>query len=200
MSRVRTAPGREGVPLNGIDLRPALAVPGWMQRDELAWLAAMARHAQVIIEIGSYQGRSTLALADHCPGVVYAIDPWEGPCLREDGTTAPNNWAVWDAFAQHLAPHLASGRVVAMRMRASDGIPRLRAAHLTADLVFLDGDHRHEAVASDLALVWPLLRSGGRLAGHDYHNATWPGVTSAVDERFPTGVHTLNGIWWVEKP
>lgn len=200
MSRVRTAPRKPGVPLNGIDLRPALAIPGWMERDELAWLAAMARHAQVIVEIGSYQGRSTRALADHCPGVVYAIDPWDGPCLREDGTTAPNDWAVFDAFTTHLQAHLETGRVVAMRMPGRAGVPRLQAAHVTADLVFLDGDHRHEAVAADLALAWPLVRSGGRLAGHDYRNATWPGVTTAVDERFPTGVQTLGGLWWVEKP
>jgi predicted O-methyltransferase YrrM len=200
MSRVLATPRREGVPLNGIDLRPALAVPGWMERDELAWLAAMARHAQVVVEIGSHQGRSTLALADHCPGLVYAIDPWEGPCLREDGTTAPNDWAVYDAFATHLALHLASGRVVALQMSSVIALRQLLAAHVLADLVFIDGDHRHEAVAADLALGWLLVRSGGRLAGHDYHNATWPGVTSAVDDRFPTGVQTLNGIWWVEKP
>ena len=186
--------------MHGIDIRPALAIPGWMTREELAWLAVMARHAQVIVEIGSYQGRSTTALADHCPGVVYAIDPWEGPCLREDCTTAPNDWAVWSAFATHLAAHLASGRVVALRMSSAMGLARLRAAEVEADLVFLDGDHRQEAVAEDLAAAWPLVRSGGKLAGHDYRNATWPGVTQAVDARFPAGVQTLGGLWWVEKP
>lgn len=200
MSRVKTAPWKAGVPLNGIDLRPALAVPGWMTREELAWLAAMARHAQVIVEIGSYEGRSTLALADHCPGVVYAIDPWDGPCLREDGTTAPNDWAVYELFAAHLQAHLETGRVVALRMSSAEGLRHLQADAVTAELVFVDGDHRRAAVAADLEAAWPLVRPGGRLAGHDYRNATWPGVTQAVTARFPTGVQTLGGLWWVEKP
>lgn len=200
MSRVLATPRREGVPLNGIDLRPALAVPGWMERDELAWLAAMARHAQVVVEIGSHQGRSTLALADHCPGVVYAIDPWEGPCLHEDGTPAPNDWAVWPAFRAHLRAHLDTGRVVAIQAPFLEASAVLAASGVIADLVFLDGDHRRASVAADIEAAWPLVQSGGRLAGHDYHNATWPGVTLAVDARFPTGVQTLNGIWWVEKP
>lgn len=190
---------RRGVPAEGIDLRPALAVPGWMTREELAWLAAMARHATLVIEVGSYQGRSTRALADHCPGVVYAIDRWEGPCLREDGTAAPNDWDVWPAFASHLRPHIDAGRVVPMRATSADALATLAAGHVLADLVFVDGDHRRAACADDLEAAWPLVRTGGVLAGHDYHNATWPGVTQAVDARFGPAVKTVGGIWWVAK-
>jgi len=186
--------------VTGLDIRPALKVPGWMTRTELAWLAAQAATAKVVIECGSYQGRSTLALADHCPGVVYAIDLWDGPCLKEDGTTAPNDWAVWPAFTVHLRHHIDAGRVVPMRTAFATGAATLLQAHVQADLVFIDGDHRRAACATDLELGWPLVRPGGILAGHDYHNATWPGVTEAVDARFGAAVQTLEMLWWVRKP
>lgn len=35
------------------------------------------------------------------------------------------------------------------------------------DFVYLDGDHREEAVLLDLRLWWPKLRAGGIMAGHD---------------------------------
>ena len=186
--------------MSALDIRTALAIPGWMTRTELAWLAAQAGAAQVVVEVGCYQGRSTRALADHCPGVVYAIDPWDGPCLRENGTTAPNDWAVWDAFTANLRAHIDSGRVVPMRTSASTALATLFQGHVAADLVFIDGDHRQMAVTADLEAAWPLVRSGGILAGHDYKNLTWPGVTQAVIARFGQAVQSVDMLWWVRKP
>lgn len=183
--------------MSGIDLRAALAIPGWMTKTELAWLAAQAQISTRIIECGSYQGRSTRALADHCPGVVYAIDPWDGPCLREDGSVAPNDWQVRAEFDAHLRDHLDTGRVVAIPGRFTDIAPELRLAGVQADLVFIDGDHRRASCAADIDAARPLVKPGGILSGHDYQNASWPGVTAAVEAAFPTGVQTVGLIWWV---
>lgn len=180
-----------------VDLRVALAIPGWMTKTELAWLAAQAQVARVIVECGAYQGRSTRALADHSPGVVYAIDPWDGPCLREDGSTAPNDWRVRAQFDAHLQPHIATGRVVPIAMPFGPAAEMLALSGIQADLVFIDGDHRQAACASDLAAALLLVKPGGLLAGHDYHNPTWPGVQAAVDARFPHGVQSIDMLWWV---
>lgn len=37
----------------------------------------------------------------------------------------------------------------------------------TLDFAYVDGNHDTEAVANDLEIWWPKLRSGGVLAGHD---------------------------------
>lgn len=49
------------------------------------------------------------------------------------------------------------------------------------DLVFIDGDHRYQAVYDDLRSWWPKIRPGGVLAGDDYE---WPEVRSAVNSYF----------------
>lgn len=54
------------------------------------------------------------------------------------------------------------------------------------DFIYLDANHRKEAVAIDLKCWWDKLKSGGIMAGHDYvdrDNGVF-GVKSAVDEFF----------------
>jgi hypothetical protein len=56
----------------------AIEIPGWMSEIDLQWLGEQAKHHDLIVEIGSYQGRSTRALGDNARGVVYAVDDWKG--------------------------------------------------------------------------------------------------------------------------
>lgn len=49
------------------------------------------------------------------------------------------------------------------------------------DCIFIDGDHRYEAVLQDLAAWYPKLKKGRLILGDDY----WmPSVASAVDQFF----------------
>lgn len=50
------------------------------------------------------------------------------------------------------------------------------------DLVFIDADHRYEAVKEDIIAWLPKIRKGGILSGHDYDYPRYGGVTIAVDE------------------
>jgi hypothetical protein len=64
-----------------------------------------------------------------------------------------------------------------------------------ADLIFLDGDHRYEAVKEDILISMCFLKMpGGILAGHDYGRKDWPGVKKAVDEMFGV-VEVVDTIW-----
>jgi len=153
----------------------------------------------VIVEVGSWRGRSTRALADHCRGVVYAVDPWGGVYYQDDGSVHPIRTKAWPIFQVNLRDHLRSGRVRARQGFSADVLPVL-AAELgaTADLVFIDGDHRHDAVRADIAAARHLVRPGGILSGHDYGHDDWPGVQRAVDEVFDADRHLVNSIWWTE--
>jgi predicted O-methyltransferase YrrM len=148
---------------------------------ELEWLHAAASKASRIAEIGSYKGRSTLALAAACPGVVYAIDVWASPPIYLD-------------FRYNLGDYL-EGKVIPVRQPSIDAGASLPGEF---DLVFIDADHAYDAVMSDLCTWVPRVKRGGVVAGHDY-DAFWPGVVRAVDEVFGQTVKRGAGsIWYVE--
>jgi predicted O-methyltransferase YrrM len=186
-----------------LSLERAETIPGWMDRDELAWLAEQAAQATKIVEVGSWCGRSTRALADHTAGTVWVADPWTGTQESRIAQTQhgdvlimgkPVKRPVLAAFVENLSDHLATGRVQVLPTRSMIAIEVLR--HLAPfDLVFLDGDHAYKSVAQEIAAFRPLVRAGGVLAGHDYGNARWPDVTRAVDDLVPER-QVLNRIWW----
>jgi hypothetical protein len=188
-----------------INITRAQAVEGWMGSRELEWLASTATECQTIVEIGCWLGRATRVLGDHCPGLVYSVDPWDGDYYNNDGTVA--QWLLrrgrtWDdvfrEFTANVEDLIAAERVRPIRATSVkawsvlvDELPPGRGV----DLVFVDGDHRREAVAHDIAIYRELVRAGGILAGHDYGRRDWPGVQAAVDEAFPN-VNLMGTIWW----
>jgi hypothetical protein len=56
----------------------AQSIFGWMPDRELDWLSKQAAVYTNIVEIGSFMGRSTRALAEATRGTVTAVDTWAG--------------------------------------------------------------------------------------------------------------------------
>lgn len=171
----------------------ATSIPGWMTLTELKWLADAARNSKIIIEFGSYLGRSTRALADNCNGTIYAVDPWDGIYHNNDGSLA--NWintAVFDVFSDNLKDHIESGKVIPIK-----NYSWAFREFIKADLIFIDGDHRYDEVKNDICNGLRYIKSGGILSGHDYSHKTWPGVKQAVDELLGTVKH-CDSIWWTK--
>ena len=178
-------------------LARALAIPGWMREAELRWLAEHARPARVIVEIGSFLGRSTRALGDHTAGVVYAIDFWNGGV--GDAGSFDLTWAdVQREFTRHLEDLIERGTVMPLPHTAATALDDLRALGVRqADLVFIDGDHHYPAVCRDIRTARALLARGGILSGHDYGQPWLPDVKRAVDE-LVGAVQLCDSIWWTE--
>jgi predicted O-methyltransferase YrrM len=65
------------------------------------------------------------------------------------------------------------------------------------DFVLLDASHTYEDVKADIQAWLPKIKSGGILAGDDYH-VSWPGVINAVNEMF-TDVQIVNDVSWAYK-
>jgi predicted O-methyltransferase YrrM len=78
----------------------------------------------------------------------------------------------------------------------------LHCLQLTADLIYIDGDHDYLPAKNDLTAFWPLLKPDGILFGDDY-STNWPGVQLAVQELCETEKvkMTLNEVTWsIRKP
>ena len=115
-----------------------------------------------IVEIGSWKGRSTIALARGAAQThkekVYAIDPHS--ILLEEGY-------LEDTRAEFLANIQRAGvaaQVVPMIMSSEEAA---RGWSKPLRLLWIDGDHRYESTRRDFVLWEPHLAVGGILAMHD---------------------------------
>src|SRR5581483_3326851 len=104
---------------------------------ELELLTRFGAVARVIVELGSYEGSTSVALALTCPGTVYSIDPFPGGRLRPR--------YGWMIATRHRARQGASN-LVYIKGLSFDVAPRF--PH-TIDLLFIDADHSFESVARD---------------------------------------------------
>lgn len=182
-------------------VQAADAIQGWMKIPELEWLAMTAESRKIIIEVGSWKGRSTKALAHSTPGVVYAVDHFAGSADERSSTHAEasrrGHDAIYEEFRANLANEILVRRVVPVRSDSLEAIPLLQKllGEKKADMIFIDCDHSCEAVKRDILAYRPLLAEGGILCGHDYEEGG-PGVIRAVNELVPGFSRGAGTIWY----
>lgn len=146
---------------------------GWMLPSELDWLAEQAQFYHTIVEIGCWRGRSTSALAQYTPGVVYAIDDFIGPRDTAVETKSPGeNRNIFERNLSEFKNKVVT--VIADHSNIPDNIP-------SPDMVFLDGSHEYEDIKRDIDYWFERLQPNGLICGHDFN---WPGVYKAVMDKF----------------
>lgn len=142
------------------------------QCERLAELAA----GRVVLELGSWHGRSTVLLASVATRV-HAVDWHRGdPHTGSSDTLA----SCVGALRRHNVLH----KTVLHVGKHEDVLPLFRDGLF--GLIFVDSFHKEEAVEQDIVLIRRLLAPGGVLAFHDYgtdhvHNGIRFGVTPAVN-------------------
>ncbi len=175
-----------------VDISKALKIEGWMHADELLWLAQQAETRNLIVEIGSWMGRSTRALADNCPGKVLAVDTWQGS--DEDQHRALLEGKPKDWLMLQFMNNLAGVNVYAYRLASLAAAETFKDELF--DMIFIDAGHTYDDVKADILAWGNLLAPGGLLCGHDYHFEA-PGVVEAVNELLD-GFKVCNSIWYVQ--
>jgi predicted O-methyltransferase YrrM len=177
----------------------AVKIFGWMTREELEWLHSLASNSELVIEFGSWHGRSTLALT--AATQVIAIDAWTLEGGLKYCQEILEHGIPFERFAENLAPEIATGKVIpyVVNLRSEIMMNVIYERHeATADVVFIDADHRVDAVLEDIRHARALCRKGGIICGHDYNEPDWPGVTEAVDQVYPNASRGSGSIWWTK--
>lgn len=151
----------------------------------------------VVVEVGSWKGRSTVAMATACKARgldarIVAVDTWlgapefwtwglEDPTRGLSLNVAHGYPRVYFTFARNIKRLGLAALCSPLPISSVQGAAVLRHHGVLADIVYVDAAHEHDAVAADLAAYWPLVKPGGVMFGDDY-TAGWPGVVSAVTE------------------
>jgi len=150
----------------------------------------------VVVEIGSWTGKSSIKLArgikEYCQKTrLFCVDFFDHdyytrtPGLKE----AAAGRDICEVFKKAMKkyPHT-------LIMETSEA-----ASHLfepsSVDFIFIDADHSYEAVKKDIEAWLPKVKADGVLCGHDYYPYKY-GVKRAVDEVFGGDVvFPARSIW-----
>ncbi len=166
------------------------AIPGMLpdERGRALYLLAYVQQLRGdVIEIGSWQGRSTCYLAQACRdagnGVVRAIDHFRGNAHaaaqyvvgRDDLSDLEGN------FRHNIEAAGLADYVQLYNLPAAEAVARHAGELAGARLLFIDGDHSYAGVRGDIERFAPLLAAGGLVAFDDYHS-DGHGVVRAVRE------------------
>ena len=151
--------------------------PGFLTEREarfLALAAACTPARGVILEIGSFKGKSTVGLASIAAryhlGKVVAVDPHTAPSSTDPGLGGQAS--SFDDFRHTLArtgltDHVEVHRKFSRELATGWNRP--------IRLLWIDGDHTYPGAKQDLDLFAPHLATGGVVALHDVlHNFAGP--------------------------
>lgn len=166
-----------------------------ISQDRLAELGRQVDHIPgLIVEIGSWEGRSTCVLANAIrPREVISIDTWQGSPNEISATLAADR----DVHAQWVAnvTALTGGNVREWRTGWRDAIPQIDEP---IALCFIDAEHTYREVHDNIVAVLPKLAAGGVLCGDD---AGHPPVKRAVLDLLPEAdVFVKGNVWSYRKP
>jgi predicted O-methyltransferase YrrM len=158
----------------------AMNIPGWTPPVMLALLADLARGKQTVVEIGSWLGRSAVAMAQTCAGTVYCVDTWHGDAgTQAQAGPVDDPLAHYRKFLAHIAQAGVSYKIAPLFQDSRQA--HALFARTPIDLLYIDSDHAYNSVWDDLSNWTPLLAPDGVVCGDDYNYVS---VKQAVESFF----------------
>ena len=155
-------------------------IDGWLTKREGSFLYEIAKKVQppnVIVEIGSWKGKSTICLAKGSEAghkaAVYAIDPHTGSPEHHQKFGKID---TFHEFRLNLKKAEVDHRVHPFRSASQDAV---KSFNSPIGFLFIDGNHSIKAVRADFHLWFPKVEEGGIIAFHDSWHSDGPIVVSA---------------------
>lgn len=166
-------------------------IMGWMSPAELDWLYHTAIGMDLIIETGSWHGRSAHALLSGTSGKVVCVDNFKGD-IEKEGQEAPvaQTGSTLDSFLSNVGKFRNLEYIVGDALEFSRNY-----TGPDPDMVFLDDCHKYPHVKEEIELWLPRVKK--ILCGHD---AFWVGVSGALLETIdPNSITCVQDIWIYDK-
>jgi predicted O-methyltransferase YrrM len=173
---------------------PAAFHEEWFCEQSCEAVAELVRGVEgvpgAIIEIGAWEGRSTVAIANAAwPRRIESCDTWQGSGHEISEAIA----AERDVFTQWQANILAHTKhnVTAHRMDWRDFVPTIKGK---IAFCFIDAKHSYDDVFENLRAIIPKLSPGAIVCGDDMHHGP---VQDAVFDMFGTDDVYVNASLWI---
>jgi len=115
-----------------------------------------------ILEIGSWFGKGSTTVFSNYADKIVCVDHWQGN-ENETHRLLAKETVPFQIFKKNTTSF--SGKIIAVHTHSSN-INDLFARE-SFDLVFIDGDHRHQQTRNDILNTVHLVKKGGILCGHD---------------------------------
>lgn len=137
-------------------------------------------------EIGVKKGMFARHILDKVPGSsLVCVDPWAP-------TPGYDHWDHEKNYREFLAVTAGKATTV-LRMTGHEAAEHVPDGSL--DFVFIDGDHRYEAVKQDIADWAPKVRKGGLVSGHDIDKYPVECAVRAMYAAYETGANSVWMVW-----
>jgi len=180
-------------------------VDGWFNfRDLYDNVIREARPGDVMVEIGSWYGRSAAYLAVEIANSgkqidFYCVDTWTGsvdlPWMATHLATRGNS--AFPFFRENMERGGVWNLVKTIKQPSAEAAKSFDDE--SVDFVMVDGSHDYTSVRDDVRAWLSKLKPNGLMAGDD---AAWPGVLIGVHESIPSSEINItnNGDnWWYRK-
>lgn len=155
-------------------------LPNWIKIfKDLSWDAAAPK---VAVEIGSFEGRSTLWIAANLlknpESRLYCVDTFQAEIEGRKRDVA----GLHERFLSNVAASPDRDKIKATKGEAFSFLLELYREGVRADFVYVDGSHLAADVLQDLILSFSLLKVGGLIVCDDYlWSMEAPGVQDVLN-------------------
>ena len=120
-----------------------------------------------ILEIGSWEGRSTLFFLTYfTQGHLTAVDTWGGSTEGYEYNATSDLQDLEARFDSNLAP--CAARLMKRKGSSLQVLPQLLDEQQKFDVIYVDGSHFADDVLTDAINAWRLLQKGGILIFDDF--------------------------------
>ena len=151
-------------------------VIGWFDWQQIydEQLTGFGMNQAVMVEVGTFKGRSAIYLASeikrrHKNVDLFCVDHWLGnadePNMAEMIKDANARGGLYKEFIENINRCGVADYIKPLRMSSVEGAAQFkdRSVHF----VFIDAGHSYADVSADLRAWYPKMHPGGSMAGHD---------------------------------
>ncbi|MFB2834726.1 class I SAM-dependent methyltransferase [Floridanema evergladense] len=175
-------------------------IEGWFNLPQAVTLQTIVKQLPPrakVVELGSYKGRSSVAIAAVLPAesILYCVDHFQGSEEHIISHFDVSNLLA--EFTQNIEKFGVKDKISTLVMTTSEAATKFDSE--SVDLVFLDASHDYDSVRADLLNWYPKIKPGGFLLCDDYE-VGWSGVMRAIKTVGLAGTVIAESLWMHQKP